>query len=255
MLGMRGPVWLADAMSKPRPRSTFLSATFAVMALAIAFQLAHVGLGLGRPELNGFVKDGLYTAIEFLAVGLCAARALTRRSRPRGVDPDHRWPAGVDRWRPDLDRVAELRRQPAEPVCGRRAVPAVVPRDLRRPGVDHALPLQPRRRGDVARWPRRRSLDRRRRCGADLPGGAVPEQRRLRGGGRQSRLSAGGLPAPGVHLGGLHRHRLGTRASGSCSGSALGWRRVRTCSTSTSRPTGPMWSTTCSMRPGPHRWP
>ena len=80
MLGMRGPGRPADAMSKPRPRSTILSATFAVMALAIAFQLAHVGLGLGRPELNGFVKDGLYTAIEFIAVGLCAARVLTIRT-------------------------------------------------------------------------------------------------------------------------------------------------------------------------------
>ena len=67
-------------MSTLRRRSTALKATFAVMALAIALHLAHVGLGLGRPALDGFVNDGLYTAIEFVAVGLCAARAMTRRA-------------------------------------------------------------------------------------------------------------------------------------------------------------------------------
>ncbi len=67
-------------MSISRPRLSALSAAFAAMAVAIAFQLAHVGLGLGRPALDGFVKDGLYTAIELLAVGLCGARALTRRA-------------------------------------------------------------------------------------------------------------------------------------------------------------------------------
>ena len=66
-------------MSMPRTRATLLNATFAVMALAIALQVAHVAFGLGRPALDGVVKDGLYTAIELVAVGLCAARALTRR--------------------------------------------------------------------------------------------------------------------------------------------------------------------------------
>ena len=66
-------------MFRSRPRSAALTATFGVMGLAIAFQFAHVAFGLGKPALDGFVKDGLYTAIEFVAVGLCTARALTRR--------------------------------------------------------------------------------------------------------------------------------------------------------------------------------
>ena len=70
---------LAESMAPPRPRSRARAATFAVLALAVAFELLHTGLGLGRPALDGVVKDGLYTAIEFVAVGLCAARVIGRR--------------------------------------------------------------------------------------------------------------------------------------------------------------------------------
>jgi len=66
-------------MAQQPPRSRVRAAAFAALALALAFELAHTGLGLGRPALNGLVKDGLYTAIEFAAVGLCAARAIGRR--------------------------------------------------------------------------------------------------------------------------------------------------------------------------------
>ena len=49
------------------------------MALALAFHAAHALFGLGHPSLDGFAKDGVYTAIEFVAIGVCTARALSRR--------------------------------------------------------------------------------------------------------------------------------------------------------------------------------
>ena len=49
------------------------------MGLAIVFHAVHAMFGLGHPSLDGFVKDGVYTAIEFVAVGVCAARVVRRR--------------------------------------------------------------------------------------------------------------------------------------------------------------------------------
>ncbi len=66
-------------MSLFESRSRVLAAAFLAMGLAIAFHAAHAVFGLGHPSLDGFVKDGLYTAIEVVAVGVCFARALRRR--------------------------------------------------------------------------------------------------------------------------------------------------------------------------------
>ncbi len=49
------------------------------MGLAIAFDAIHALFGLGHPSLDGFAKDGVYTAIELVAVGVCAARVLQRK--------------------------------------------------------------------------------------------------------------------------------------------------------------------------------
>ncbi|HLB21868.1 MAG TPA: HD domain-containing phosphohydrolase, partial [Solirubrobacteraceae bacterium] len=49
------------------------------MALAIAFEVSHVLIGFGGPSLDDLTNEGLYTAIELLAVGLCFARALRLR--------------------------------------------------------------------------------------------------------------------------------------------------------------------------------
>ena len=49
------------------------------MGLAIAFDAVHALFGLGGHSLDGFAKDGVYTAIELVAVGVCAARVLQRR--------------------------------------------------------------------------------------------------------------------------------------------------------------------------------
>jgi two-component system, cell cycle response regulator len=60
-------------------RSRALAIAFVAMGLAIAFHAVHALLGLGHPSLDAFVKDGIYTAIELVAVGICAARVLQRR--------------------------------------------------------------------------------------------------------------------------------------------------------------------------------
>src|ERR1017187_9745504 len=66
-------------MSALDSRSRLLAIAFVAMGLAIVFHAVHAMFGLGHPSLDGFVKDGVYTAIEFVAVGVCAARVVRRR--------------------------------------------------------------------------------------------------------------------------------------------------------------------------------
>ena len=54
------------------------------MVVGIAFHAVHAVFGLGHPSLDVFADDGVYTAVEFVAVGVCAARAL-RRSEDRAA--------------------------------------------------------------------------------------------------------------------------------------------------------------------------
>ena len=60
-------------------KSRTLVIAFAAMALAIVFDAAHVLIGLGGPSLDDLTNEGVYTAIELLAVGLCLTRAVRRR--------------------------------------------------------------------------------------------------------------------------------------------------------------------------------
>jgi two-component system cell cycle response regulator len=88
-----------------------LSVAFVAMGLATVFFALHALVGLGHPSLDGFVRDGVYTAIEFVAVGVCAARAL-RRQQDRtawllisaGLLT---WTAGDFVWTIWLDNVAQ----------------------------------------------------------------------------------------------------------------------------------------------------
>ncbi|HEY4897851.1 MAG TPA: hypothetical protein VII01_17410, partial [Solirubrobacteraceae bacterium] len=48
------------------------------MCVAIALEAAHALFDLGGRSLDAFSSDGLYTAIELLAVGVCFARVWTR---------------------------------------------------------------------------------------------------------------------------------------------------------------------------------
>jgi two-component system cell cycle response regulator len=48
------------------------------MGAGIVFHALHALFGLGHPALDGFTEDGIYTAVEVVAVGICAARALRR---------------------------------------------------------------------------------------------------------------------------------------------------------------------------------
>jgi len=56
-----------------------LAVAFVAMGLAIAFHAAHAVFGFGNHWLDGFTNDGVYTAIECVAVGVCFTRALRRR--------------------------------------------------------------------------------------------------------------------------------------------------------------------------------
>jgi two-component system cell cycle response regulator len=62
-----------------KSRSRALRLAFLALALAISFEAAHALFGLGGSAIDSFVNDGLYTAIEFLAVGLCLLRVVRRR--------------------------------------------------------------------------------------------------------------------------------------------------------------------------------
>jgi two-component system cell cycle response regulator len=60
-------------------RSRVLKVAVVAMGLGIALHAAHALFGLGHPTLDGIIDDGLYTALEFVAVGICIARAMKRR--------------------------------------------------------------------------------------------------------------------------------------------------------------------------------
>src|SRR6516164_1285512 len=62
-----------------QPRSRVPAVVFLTMGCAVAFHALHALAGIARPALDGFVKDGVYTAIELTAVAVCGARALLRR--------------------------------------------------------------------------------------------------------------------------------------------------------------------------------
>jgi two-component system, cell cycle response regulator len=60
-------------------KSGLLSVALGAMAFGVAFQAAHALFGVGGGGVDAFTKDGIYTAVEILAVAVCAARALRRR--------------------------------------------------------------------------------------------------------------------------------------------------------------------------------
>ena len=60
-------------------RSRWLYAAFAGLAAGVAFHAAHAVWGFGGAALGRFTTDDLYIGVEALAVGVCAARALTGR--------------------------------------------------------------------------------------------------------------------------------------------------------------------------------
>jgi diguanylate cyclase (GGDEF)-like protein len=49
------------------------------MGVGIAFHVSHALFGLGGHGLDAFSKDGVYTAVELIAVGMCATRAVRTR--------------------------------------------------------------------------------------------------------------------------------------------------------------------------------
>jgi two-component system cell cycle response regulator len=68
-------------LSNFRPR--LWSIAVAAMGIGIAFHASHALFGLGGHGADAFAKDGVYTAVELVAVAMCATRVLRRR--------DDRW--------------------------------------------------------------------------------------------------------------------------------------------------------------------
>ena len=60
-------------------RSRVLTIAVLAMGMGIVLHAAHALFGLGHPGLDGLVNDGLYTALELVAVAVCVARVLRRR--------------------------------------------------------------------------------------------------------------------------------------------------------------------------------
>ena len=65
-------------MSPFEPRSRLLAVAFAVMAFGVAFHALHAVSGFWGPSLDDLVDEWVYTAVELVAVGVCAARVLRR---------------------------------------------------------------------------------------------------------------------------------------------------------------------------------
>ncbi|MEA2145384.1 MAG: hypothetical protein QOG59_971 [Solirubrobacteraceae bacterium] len=59
--------------------SRCLSAAIAAMGIGVGFHAAHALFGLGGHGLDSFVENWVYTAVELVAVSVCAARVLRRR--------------------------------------------------------------------------------------------------------------------------------------------------------------------------------
>ena len=85
MTSGNGLLRLAGYLVMPglKSKSALLSVAVAAMGAGVAFQTAHALLGLGGRGLDAFTKNGVYTAAELIAVGICAARVVGRR--------DDRW--------------------------------------------------------------------------------------------------------------------------------------------------------------------
>jgi two-component system cell cycle response regulator len=66
-------------MSSFSSQSRWLSAAFAAMGIGVAFHAAHAVLGLGGHGLDSFSKDWVYSAVELIAVAVCAARVVRKR--------------------------------------------------------------------------------------------------------------------------------------------------------------------------------
>ncbi len=77
--GLRFTASLYRMTHFPQSRSRVLAFACVVMAAGILLHALHALFHVGRPALDGFIEDGVYTAIEVLAVGVCAARVFRRR--------------------------------------------------------------------------------------------------------------------------------------------------------------------------------
>jgi two-component system cell cycle response regulator len=60
-------------------KSHWLSAAFLAMAIAVGFLGAHAVLGVGGHSIDALADTWLYTAVELIAVTVCAARTVRRR--------------------------------------------------------------------------------------------------------------------------------------------------------------------------------
>jgi two-component system cell cycle response regulator len=58
-----------------------LRCAFAAMGLGIAFELLRAVTGLGGSSLDSLANNWVYMAIEFVAIGVCAARVVQRREQ------------------------------------------------------------------------------------------------------------------------------------------------------------------------------
>jgi two-component system, cell cycle response regulator len=60
-------------------KSRVLRVAALAIGVGLVFHAAHALFGLGHPSLDGFAKNWVYTAIELVAVAVCAARVLQRQ--------------------------------------------------------------------------------------------------------------------------------------------------------------------------------
>jgi hypothetical protein len=59
--------------------SRLLVLSIVTMALGVAFQMAHALFGLGGHRLDAVSDEWVYTAVELLAVAVCATRVVRVR--------------------------------------------------------------------------------------------------------------------------------------------------------------------------------
>jgi two-component system, cell cycle response regulator len=67
------------AAARESPSRALLVLAFAAIALGIAFELLRLATGIGGSAWSSLADNWVYMAVEFVAIGVCAARAASRR--------------------------------------------------------------------------------------------------------------------------------------------------------------------------------
>ncbi len=75
--------WIEVLRARLSPSHPMLIGAFAAMSLGVLFELLRAASGVGGAALNSLAANWVYMAVEFIAIGVCAARVIHRAEHRR----------------------------------------------------------------------------------------------------------------------------------------------------------------------------